>query len=419
MNLAGMLAAVLFVFSLLGAQTGKTPLSPAQRSIMQAQASIQKNPEWSPGYNDLALALVRRARETADRGLYIEAEQALQKSFRFAPDNFEGNKIRVMILLGRHEFSKAAELATSLNRQLPDDNQLCGLTADAQMALGNYSEAERSAQRMIDMRPASAPGLERGAALREILGDIDGARDWLTTSFRLTSDSDAEQRAWLLTRIARLDLLIGRLENADQRLREALTVFADYPYALDNLARVRLEQKRPIEAVELLRRRLQLSPDAGTLYALGKAWEQARRPDEAKAAYAEFEQKARALIDQPYNFNRELVFYYADSARKPAEAMRVARSQFSRYQDVHTLDALAWALYHSGEFAAAREQMQKALAVGIRDAQIFYHAGAIALKLNDRPAAARFFRQSLDLNPHSDVSEAAHRALDAEPGKTS
>jgi cytochrome c-type biogenesis protein CcmH/NrfG len=54
-------------FLLLSAITAQASHpSPAQNAIAAAREQIQKNPKQSQGYNDLAKALVRRARETGD-----------------------------------------------------------------------------------------------------------------------------------------------------------------------------------------------------------------------------------------------------------------------------------------------------------------------------------------------------------------
>src|SRR5258706_9036755 len=88
--------------SVLAAQTPSP--SPAQKAIYAAQEQIKKDPRQSQGYNDLAKALVRRGRETADPDFYKQADRDVEDSFRVEPDNFEGHKARVMILLGRHEY---------------------------------------------------------------------------------------------------------------------------------------------------------------------------------------------------------------------------------------------------------------------------------------------------------------------------
>ena len=83
--------------------------SPAEKTAVQAQKLINKNPKDFEAYNALALALSRRARETSDVSYYTQAEATLQKSFAIAPDNFDGARTHVWLLLGKHEFSAALE----------------------------------------------------------------------------------------------------------------------------------------------------------------------------------------------------------------------------------------------------------------------------------------------------------------------
>jgi len=154
--------------------TGKL-LSPAEGKIYQARKLIAKNPKDFEAYNALALALSRKAREVSDVKFYIEAEEALQRSFEISPGNLDGERIRVWLLLGKHEFAAALEAAKELNKSIPDDVMLYGFLTDANVELGNYREAEAAAQWMLDLRPGSVPGLTRAAYLRELFGDVDGA----------------------------------------------------------------------------------------------------------------------------------------------------------------------------------------------------------------------------------------------------
>jgi Flp pilus assembly protein TadD len=124
----------------------------------------------------------------------------------------------------------------------------------------------------------------------------------------------------------------------------------------------------------------------------------AGKTDDASKAFAEFEQKSLLETNRGDNSNHELIFYYADYARQPAKALEVAQREIARRRDVFTLDSYAWALYQNGQYEEARKQIETALAVGIRDAKIFRHAGEIALKSGDKAAAERYLRESAELN---------------------
>jgi tetratricopeptide (TPR) repeat protein len=387
-------------------------LSPAERSIAEARKSIEKKPTQYAGYNLLAMALSRRARETSDVNFYAQAEDALKKSFELAPENTDGEKIRVWLLLGRHEFAAARDAATALNKRMPDDVLVYGFLTDANAELGNYDEAEKAAQWMLDLRPGNLPGLTRAAYLRELFGDVDGSLDLMNMAYQSTPPTEVEDRAWILTQIAHLQLTSGKTAEAESLLQEALAKFSGYHYALGNLAKVRISQGRYDDAVALLRQRYQAAQHAENLYDLAEALELAGRPEEAKKSFAEFEAKSLLESVRADNSNRELIFYYADHAHQPAKALDVARQEFARRHDVYTLDAYAWALHINGQDAEARKQIGAALKVGIRDAKMLRHAGEIALQLGDRAAAQRYLQESAALNaPGSDRARATLASL--------
>jgi tetratricopeptide (TPR) repeat protein len=410
------LAELLLICSIATAMWAQTSIppaepkpSPAEQGIAQAQRLIGKNPRNYEAYNALALALSRRARETSDVRFYAEAEETLKKSFEISPDNFDGKRIEVWLLLGKHEFAAAREEALKLNKRMPDDVMIYGFLTDANVELGNYDEAEKSAQLMLDLRPGNSPGVTRAAYLRELFGDVDGALELMNIALQSTSPSEAEDAAWILSQMAHLQLSVGEIADAEKNLQQALALFPGYHYALGNLAKVRIAQKRYVEAVQLLRQRYQAAPHAENLYDLAEALERAGRTEEAQKAFAEFEQKSLLETDRWDNSNRELIFYYTDYAHAPLKALEVAKREFARRHDVYTLDSCAWAFHVSGDDQDARKQIEKALAVGIRDSTMLRHAGEIALATGDLTAAGKYLQQAADLNAGD--SEQARAAL--------
>ena len=376
----------------------ETNLSPAERGMAQARSLIAKNPKDFEAYNALALALSRRARETSDVKFYTQAEEALQKSFEVSPDNFDGQRIHVWLLLGKHEFAAALQAAKKLNLKMPDDVMLYGFLTDANVELGNYKDAETAAQWMLDLKPGNIPGLTRAAYLRELFGDIEGSLDLMNMAYQSTPPGEVEDGAWIVTQMAHLNLAIGKIDESEKLSQQALLMFPGYHYALGNLAKVKIQQKRYDEAVELLKQRYLAAPHAENLYDLAQALQLAGKTDEANKAFIDFEQKSLLETNRGDNSNHELIFYYADYAQQPAKALEVAQREIARRHDVFTLDSYAWALYQNGQYAEARKQIDAALAVGVRDAKIFRHAGEIALKSGDKAAAEKYLRESAELN---------------------
>ena len=411
MKTFGLAVLTLFVAPVVCAQVPPNSPTPAQQKISWAEAAIKAHPDHSQPYNDLAVAYVQRIRETADPSYYVQAETILQKSFQITPDNLEGQKARVMMLLCRSEFEKALSLAKALNKKTPDDVLLYGLVADAAIGLGDYREAEEAAQWMLDMRPGNSPGLLRGAALRRLFGDARGASDFFSQAYQQMPPTQTEDLAWTLTQMADLQLSTGDIEGAQKLLRSALQQFPGYHLALEELANVQTARQHYSEAVDLLRQRNLQFPTVASRYALAQALDHAGQKTEAGLAYADFATKARPLIDTSENENEKLISYYLDREHNPAEALRIAQLEMTKRHDVNTLDSYAWALCANGRYAEARKQIATALAVGVREAKVFYHAGVIAAKLHDDASAARYLNQSVELNPSSESAGAAREAL--------
>jgi tetratricopeptide (TPR) repeat protein len=340
------------------APAGPSPAapSPAERAIALARQSNSSL--------DLARALVRRHRETADPRFLADAEAALRNVFDADAESFEGLKVRVMIHLARHEDAAALALARSLNQRTPDDALVYGLMADACLALGDYAEAEKQAQWMIDLRRAKLGGMLRGAFLREIYGDIEGAAEWFTAAYRLASATETEERAWILSQMARMNFSAGRPDAAARLLAQAETLFPNHPMVLELQTRLLLKSGRGGDALALIAR----MPAGPARVALAA---------QATGKYDEFVREAEARIAAPANLNRELALYYAGIANRTADAVRVARAEAARRQDIYTLDALAWSLHKNGQSAEALRTIEKALQTGTRDSSILSHAEAI------------------------------------------
>jgi tetratricopeptide (TPR) repeat protein len=418
MKILGLAVLSLLVAPMVLAQTPSNAPTPAQQKIAWAEAAIKAHPDRSQPYNDLAVAYVGRVRETADPTYYAQAEAVLQKSFEITPENLEGQKARIMILLGRGEFGKALVLAKTLNKKTPDDVLLYGFIADADMALGDYADAEVAAQWMLDMRPGNVPGLLRGAALRRLYGDAHGATDFFSQAYQQMPPTQTEELAWTLTEMADLQLSIGDIDDAEKLLRSALQQFPGYYAALEGMARAQTERQHYSEAVDLLRQRNQKFPTAGSRYLLAQALERAGQTKEAGLAYADFVTTARPLINDGENANEELISYYLGRGHDPAEALRIAQIEISKRHDVDTLDAYAWALCGNRRYAEAQKQIAAALAVGVREAEMFFHAGVIAAKLHDDASASRYLNQSVELDPSSESAAAARQALQKLAPKT-
>ncbi len=293
-------------------------------------------------------------------------------AFAADPASFESRKQHIRALLDGHDFQPALDEAKAINREWADDIAAYQLMAEAHLGLGNYSEAESALQWMLDLRigKADARGWVLVARLREVTGDIDGAIDAANLAFARLAPGEPLDRGALLAYGARLQMLAGRLDAAEQVLRQAP---AHEHYTLDAMSRLRLAQNRPGEAAVILRELITSMPEPRHLYRLAEITQTA-------ADYAAFERSARTRIAAPDNANRELALYLAGPGKRAREALEIARAESKRRHDVFTMDAVAVALFANSRVAEARSVMNDVLAVGTRDPEILAHARLIGVK---------------------------------------
>jgi tetratricopeptide (TPR) repeat protein len=367
-----------------------------EQSISSAHEEIAKEPNQPEGYNDLAAALVRKWRQTGDQSFVEQAEAAVAKSLKVDAANFGARRARVSVRLAQRRYQDALEEAEALRKQRPDDNPVYAFIAEAEIALGNYSEAEKAVQRMLDLRSVNAPGFESGAAVREMIGYPDGALEWWRSAINLVSDRDKEERAYIYSQMARIYRETGKYEAGVDCAQQSLKLEQDYPPALFELARIRIEQKRNDAAISLLRTRLSKGPDLASLYWLSVAQQQSGNMPEATMGFADFERQARVAAGSSFNTDALLIKYLTDHGKTP-DAIGIAETALRRHQDLFTRESYALALARAGRPSEALEQIRKAIEPGFLDVNLYFDAGMIAKQQKDADAAAIYFKKAFEL----------------------
>ncbi len=341
----------------LAAADVPAPVNPSVQKIANIEKALKNNPASPEPHIDLAAEYCRKARDSEDLSDYDKASAEVDSALKIAPDNFDARKLKVTILLGEDQFDAALKMAAELNHRVPDDIALWGLLAEINTRLGNYKEAVRDAQWVLDIRPGSLLGFSEAARLREAYGDAEGAIEFYEEARRRTALGDAEERAWLLVQIARLNAQTGGLKRAGELFSQALAMNPESQLAIGGLANLRMREGNYPEAVSLFEKRYEAVHDARSLYDLASALEKAGRNNEAATAFHEFEVKALAETEHPYNANIELIEYYLERKSKPLEALAIARRESAVRHDVRTMASLAWAECSASRIAACKLEL--------------------------------------------------------------
>ena len=426
---AFLLVAALANAPVLGATQGapaalpSAPIAnPSEQHIATARRQLAADPRHTQTYTDLALACIRQARDTEDPAWLTEAEKTIADGQRVAPGDFQLQKAAVALLLGRQQWQEALGAAHVLHAKDPDDVTIYGYIAEADIALGNYEDADTSAQWMLNMRPNNVPGLLLGAELRGLYGDVPGALEFLGQAYAETPQVEPEELVSIANRMAELELSAGQLETAAKSVARAEELSPASMRTRELRVRLCLAQHKPEEAIALLSKLSSTQASRpGTVFLLAQAQKQAGNAEAART-FTRFAETALAAAGKPGHDTDtdELIRLDAGlpggSPRNAAQALTLAQQAIAARHDVQTLDAFAWALYANGQYPEAEVQMQKALAVGVRSAQLDEHAGEIALKQGNASEAARLFAQAIQIAPGSpDAAQAAARLGGQQP----
>ena len=84
-------------------------------------------------------------------------------------------------------------------------------------------------------------------------------------------------------------------------------------------------------------------------------------------------------------------------------ALDLSLAELKSRHDIYGYDAAAWAYYKNGDYKNAQAMMEHAMALGTRDARLYYHAGMIALALENETQAREYLEQALEINPNFSI----------------
>jgi tetratricopeptide (TPR) repeat protein len=381
----------------------------AARTVEQLQERVRRSPDDPSAYAQLGLALLQRVRETADPSLYTRAEQALAEALKRDPQQLDALAGQGALALARHKFADALQFGQQAHAINPYRAELYGIIGDAQIELGQYEAALDTIQKMVDTRPA-LNSYSRASYLRELQGDTAGAIDLMRKAVA-SGVPGTENMLWTQVQLGHLYFNSGDIGSAEQTYRAALQLRPDYLYAFAGIARVQAARGDYKAAIDQYHRVIKTLPLPEFVIALGELYEANGQPNQARQQYDLVRAMQQLNASAGMDVDLELALFDADHSASnlttggsdPAQAVARARASFARRPSIYGADALAWALYQHGEYGEAWRYSQLALRLGTRDAAMHYHAGMIALALQDRASALLHLRQALEINPYFSI----------------
>ncbi|MFE6159765.1 tetratricopeptide repeat protein [Streptomyces sp. NPDC056486] len=373
------------------------------RGVAVLQSHLRDQPRDFGAWATLGTAYVEQARTQGDPSRYREAERALDRSLELRPRNDAGLAGRAALAAARHDFAGALRHARAALDVNPYNEGALASRIDALVELGRYGAAARAADE-ADARRPGVPVFTRYAYVRELRGDVAGARRALSRSFGFGSGSGGGDVAYVAAALGQLAWRQGQYGEALKQCGKALRADASYLPALECRARAWAGQGDTGRAIRGLREVVARAPLPGPLVALGELYEaRGERGDAAKAREQYALVSAWLSLARANGVNADLdtaiaLTDHGDRAERKA-ALRAAKAEWGRRHTVHTADALAWALHVDGRSDEALPYARRATATGFREASFMYHRGEIERATGHAAAARHWLSAARDLNP--------------------
>lgn len=372
--------------------------------IAVMQLKLRKEaPGDAETWTRLGRAFVRKARQESDPRYYQQADDAVQRALKLEPEHAGALQVRQAVLLSDHRFAEAKELATKQVKKQPRDAVAWGVIGDSALELGDYDTAEQAYQAMIDVKP-DLRSYNRGAWMRWLLGDSDGAVELMQLATAAQGSRESEPRAFCRVQLG--DLFFHRGQYAEARVQYDLALRDQPGYATAYLSRGRLslgekEAKALADAISDLAAALKIQPTTTARALYIDALITVGRSDEA--------QKEMALLLQegPREDPRATALFLAKHRQQLPLALKLAQEEVKRRPDIWSYDALGWVAYRSGQLPLAWEAVQKATRLGTPDPRLRFHLGAVALARGDKELGKKELRAALAKNPRWDLAEAS------------
>jgi tetratricopeptide (TPR) repeat protein len=297
-----------------------------------------------------------------------------------------------------HRMEEAERDLAALKR-FAGNAQIVALKAGIAFQRGEYEEAKKGYRLALEKNP-TWDNFVRLAYWESKFGDMDHADKLYAQAENEISAKEMRPYAWVELERGFLELNRGRYQKATAHYDQADKAYSGYWLAEEHRAELLGAERKFDQAVALYRKVIARAPRPEFQQALGDLFMFMGKPDQAKpwhnAALAGYlDSAARGEV----HYYHHLAGFYADARQDGAEAVKWARKDIELRQNFLTQDALAWALYRDGQFAAALETMEKALASGVKDPHLFFHAAMIRLAAGRSGEGKRLLRTLSQMNP--------------------
>ncbi len=377
----------------------------------KADSALKVNPDDMKQYLALASVFITEGRITGNGNYYSNAAgKMLDKVINSGanPDQkFQAYSLKSAVLLNMHQFKDALQVAQQGVAIDSFNSGIFGALVDANVELGNYTEAVKDCDKMLGIRP-DLRSYSRASYLRQIYGDNAGAVAAMNMAVE-AGVPGAENTEWSRVTLGDLYLNMGNLDSASIVYRTALVYRPNYPFAEMGMAKVEKARNNYAGAIEHTKNAIKVISEVAFVSYLGDLYELQGNAAKAKEVHddvvnllldGEKEQPADAPIK--HNISREMAMaYLAD--HNLDKALQYAQTDINmRPENIDANNLLAWIYYLKGDYANAKIHANKMLLTNTKNANTLFEAGVIYESAGDPTKGKLLIQQAKSTSPYID-----------------
>lgn len=379
-------------------------VSSVDKYIAKNQEELRSNPDNVNLLVKTGFAYIQKTREENDPQYYEDAKSFLERALEINDKNADAYSGLGSIYLSEHNFKKALEAGIMANELNPYSANALSVIVDAQVELGMYDEAIKSAQQMVNTRP-DLSSYSRVSYLREIHGDLSGAIDAMKMAITAGAPT-GENTAWCTVQLGNLYFVSGQRDSANIAYRNALNKYPNYIHALAGLAKIKLYEKDYNGAIALYEQITEKNKLLEYLIMLADAYRVTGQTQKAEETYAKVKFINTYFKENGVDTDLELTLFDINQGKNLKEAVKTAKKYITEGNNsFKTFHTLAWAEYKNGNNEAAEKNIEPALKLGTKDPLMMYHAGKIYESAGNEVKAKQYLSSALNIYPWLEKTE--------------
>jgi Tfp pilus assembly protein PilF len=233
-------------------QTVASISDPRIRAFATLRTALDRNPHDVARAVTLSEAYLDYGRDTGDARYLGRAEAVIGPWLAQTPAPIPALLVHATILQSRHYFDEAREQLLGILKRDPENAQAWLTLAAVTQVQGDVRSARRACAHLLGSSDPLLPGACL-SALNAVTGNADSAERLLSSLWPQAKAEPPAVQSWIQGILADAAKYAGDAAAADSHYRLALQLTPEDNFLLADYGDFLLDQKRPQEALELLK----------------------------------------------------------------------------------------------------------------------------------------------------------------------